>query len=72
MRLIRLLRGSFWSPPEDREDEVRGQLMRPIFRRIADLQVRFLPYGELGRHRELIARFGEGLKGMHAISRLLV
>jgi type II restriction enzyme len=33
--------------------------------------VRFLPYGELEKHKEAIARFGTGMKGMQAISRIL-
>lgn len=65
-------RGLFLVAPDDREEEVRAQLARPAFRRVSDLGVRFLPYGELGRHREAIARFGEGLKAIHAIARPLV
>ena len=34
--------------------------------------MRYLPYGELEKHRESIARFGEGLKAIHAISKALV
>jgi type II restriction enzyme len=62
----------FLVAPDDRESEVRSQLMRPAFRRVSDLQVRFLPYGELHKNREAIARFGAGLKGINAISRQLV
>ncbi len=65
-------RGLFLVAPDDREDEVRSQLMRPIFRRVSDLQVRFLPYGELQKNREAIAKFGEGLKAINAIARQLV
>ena len=55
--------------PDDREQEVHAQARRPAFRGLADVRVRYLPYGELERHREHIARFGEGLKGILAISR---
>lgn len=65
-------RGLFLVAPDDREDEVRSQLMRPAFRRVSDLQVRFLPYGELQQNREAIAKFGEGLKAINAITRQLV
>jgi type II restriction enzyme len=65
-------RGLFLVAPDDREDEVRAQLMRPVFRRVADMEVRFLPYGELEKNRDSIARFGQGLKAMNAISRKLV
>jgi hypothetical protein len=42
------------------------------FSRVADLDVRYLPYSELEKHREAIARFGIGLKGIEAIARRLV
>jgi type II restriction enzyme len=64
-------KGLFLVAPDDREEEVRSQLRRPIFRRVSDLEVRFLPYGELQKHRETIARFGEGLKAIHAIARTM-
>jgi type II restriction enzyme len=62
-------RGLFLVAPDDREDELRAQLMRPVFRRVAEMEVRFLPYGELAKHRESIARFGQGLKAINAVSR---
>lgn len=64
-------RGLFLVAPDDREDEVRAQLARPAFSRVADLKVRFLPYGELERHRESMARFGAGLKAIDAVARTL-
>lgn len=63
--------GLFLVAPDARENEVKTQLRRPAFSRIGDLQVRFLSYGELENHRDAIARFGTGLKGIHAISRTL-
>jgi type II restriction enzyme len=63
--------GLFLVAPDAREDEVRAQLRRPAFSRIRDLQVRFLPYGELEKNREAIARFGTGMKGVQAIARML-
>lgn len=65
-------KGLFLVAPDNREDEVRAQLRRPAFSRVSDLAVRFLPYGELERHRETMGRFGEGLKAMFAVSRTLV
>jgi type II restriction enzyme len=59
----------FLVAPDDREDEVRAQVTRPAFRDIAALHVRFLPYGELERNREAMARFGEGLKAIQAVAR---
>jgi type II restriction enzyme len=53
--------------PDRREQDVRAQLARPAFSRIADLHVRYLPYGGLEQHREAIARFGRGL---HPIEQL--
>lgn len=61
--------GLFLVAPDAREEEVRAQLRRPAFNRVRDLQVRFLPYGELEKHREAIARFGTGMKGIQAITR---
>ncbi len=66
------LRGLFLVAPDGREHEVRAQLQRPAFRRVADLAVRYLPYSELAKHREAIARFGQGLKPIEAIARVLV
>jgi type II restriction enzyme len=61
----------FLVAPDAREAEVRTQVNRPAFTRVADLNVRYLPYGELGKHREAIARFGSGLKGIEAIAKRL-
>ena len=63
--------GLFLVAPDSREDDVRAQLARPAFSRVADLHVRFLPYGELEKHREAIARFGAGMKAIDAIARSL-
>jgi type II restriction enzyme len=66
------LEGLFLVAPDGREDEVKAQLARPAFSRVADLKVRYLPYGELKTHRESIARFGSGMKAIQAISRDLI
>jgi type II restriction enzyme len=50
---------------------VQAQVRRPAFSGVANLRVRYLPYGELERHRESMARFGEGLKAIQAVSRVL-
>ena len=60
--------GLFLVAPDARESDVRAQLKRPAFSRIGDLDIAYLPYGELAKHREAIARFGSGLKGIKAIS----
>jgi type II restriction enzyme len=62
----------FLVAPDAREDDVRAQLARPAFRAISSLHVRYVPYGELERHREAITRFGTGLKGIEAIARALI
>lgn len=64
-------RGLFLVAPDDRERDVRAQLARPAFSRVTDLDVRYLPYSELEKHREAIARFGTGMKGIEALSRSL-
>ncbi|NUQ10723.1 MAG: type II restriction endonuclease [Gemmatimonadaceae bacterium] len=57
--------------PDAREADVRAQLSRPAFSRVADLDVRFLPYGELERNRDAMARFGSGMKAVEAVARRL-
>ena len=59
----------FLVAPDGREDDVRAQLARPAFSRVSDLRVRYLPYGELERHRETMARFGTGMKAVEAVAR---
>jgi len=66
-----IARELFIVAPDERETEVRAQVRRPAFRSVAELHVRYLPYGELQRHRESMARFGEGLKAIQAVSRVL-
>jgi type II restriction enzyme len=61
----------FLVAPDAREADVRDQLLRPAFSRVADLNVRFIAYGELEAHREAIARFGQGMKAIEAIARRL-
>lgn len=63
------LSGLFLVAPDNREEDVRRQLARPAFSRVADLRLRYLPYSELSRNRDQIARFGSGLKPMYAIAR---
>lgn len=60
--------GLFLVAPDSREGDVRAQLQRPAFSRIADLDVRYLPYGELEQHRTSIARFGTDLRALIEIS----
>jgi type II restriction enzyme len=61
----------FLVAPDGREKDVQQQLNRPAFSRIAELGIRYLPYGELKSNRDSIGRFGAGLKPMLAISRQL-
>ncbi|HEY0777358.1 MAG TPA: type II restriction endonuclease [Gemmatirosa sp.] len=61
--------GLFLVAPDAREADVRDQIRRPAFSRVADLRVRYLPYSELERHRETMARFGHGMKSVEAIAR---
>lgn len=58
--------------PDSREEDVRAQLRRPAFARVADLKIRFLPYSELEKNREAMARFGTGLKSVEAVSRPII
>lgn len=62
-------RNFFLVAPDDREADVRTQFSRPAFSRVGELDLRYLPYSELRNHREAIARFGSGLKGILAIAR---
>ncbi|MCW1431945.1 type II restriction endonuclease [Novosphingobium sp. JCM 18896] len=63
--------GLFLVAPDAREADVRAQLQRPAFSRINDLDISYLPYGELEHNKEAIARFGSGLKAIKAIARRL-
>jgi len=63
--------GLYLVAPDGREGDVMAQLRRPAFSRVRDLGVRYLPYGELERHRESMARFGQGLKAVESVSRRL-
>ena len=67
----RTIHALFLVAPDEREADVRAQLQRPAFQGIARLHVRFLPYGELERHRQAMARFGAGLKAIDAVARTL-
>jgi type II restriction enzyme len=69
---VQIARELFIVAPDNRASEVQAQVQRPAFRDIAGLQIRYLPYGELERHRDSMARFGEGLKAITAVSRPLV
>lgn len=61
--------GMYLVAPDAREAEVRAQIRRPAFSRVADLKVRYLPYGELRANREAIMRFGKGLHPIEALTR---
>ena len=63
--------GLFLVAPDSRENEVRQQLRRPAFSRVSELGIRYVPYGELGRQRDAIARFGSGLGPLRSISKAL-
>ncbi|GJG89696.1 hypothetical protein tb265_48770 [Gemmatimonadetes bacterium T265] len=61
--------GLFLVAPDGRDEDVRAQLARPAFGRVADPRVRFLRYGELEQHRGVMARFGSGMKSVEAVAR---
>lgn len=65
------VRGLFLVAPDAREGDVRAQLARPAFSRVADLRVRYLPYSELEKNRGAMARFGEGMRAVEAVARSL-
>lgn len=58
----------FLVAPDAREQDVRSQFSRPAFSRVSELNVRYLGYSQLKQHKDAIARFGTGLKGIAAIS----
>lgn len=61
----------FLVAPDDRQQQVAQQLRRPAFSRVAELGIRYLPYGQLTQHGAAIQRFGSGIKPLMEISRLL-
>jgi hypothetical protein len=58
----------FLVAPDSRESDVRAQFARPAFSRVAELDLRFLPYTALQQHRESMARFGSGMKALDAVA----
>ena len=60
--------GFFLVAPDSREADVRQQLARPAFSRIADIGVRYIPYSALEEHRHAMARFGTGMKALDAVA----
>lgn len=65
------LKGIYLVAPDKREDEIRAQLNRPAFQAVSELQVRYLPYSELFKHKDAMGRFGQGLKAVEAIAKRL-
>lgn len=55
--------------PDGRAPDVLAQLQRPAFSSARNQRFRFLPYSELQKNRESIARFGNGLKPIEAIAK---
>jgi type II restriction enzyme len=66
-----VLNGMFLVAPDDREKQIRAQLSRPAFTSVGAMDVRYLSYSELDRHRDAIIRFGEGLKAIRSIAKKL-
>ena len=79
VRMLDLARGGgakalealFLVAPDNREKDVRAQLARPAFSGIADTNVRYISYTDLRENRDAIARFGSGMKAIHALSKAL-
>ena len=78
VRLLDLAQGAqlnaclplFLVAPDKREEEVRAQLLRPAFRAVSrELRLRYLPYGDLEKNKDAMARFGQGLKPIEAIAK---
>ncbi|MFC3832957.1 MULTISPECIES: type II restriction endonuclease [Deinococcus] len=67
----RAVQGLYLVAPDEREADVRGQVRRPAFQAVTHLNMRYLPYSELERHREAMGRFGQGLRAVEAIARRL-
>src|SRR3546814_16059174 len=59
----------FLVAPDRREADVRAQFARPAFSRVAELNLRYLPYSDLETPHPSIPRFGQGLKPIEAITR---
>jgi type II restriction enzyme len=68
---IEELHGLYLVAPDKREADVRAQLARPAFSRIADMTVRYLPYSELEQHRHAVGKFGMGVAALEKISHRL-
>lgn len=58
----------FLVAPDARESDARAQFARPAFSRVGELDLHFLPYNALEKHREAMARFGSGMKALDAVA----
>jgi type II restriction enzyme len=65
------LHSLFLVAPDNREPDVRAQIARPAFSRIADLPLRYLPYSALEQHRDAMGRFGAGVAALETVSHRL-
>ncbi len=65
------LEALFLVAPDSREKDVRAQLARPAFSDITETNVRYISYSDLKDNRTAIARFGSGMKAIHALSKAL-
>lgn len=65
------IHGLFIVAPDDREEQVRAEWTRPAFSHASGFSVRFLPYSELKKNREAMAKFGHGMKAIDSIARPL-
>lgn len=61
----------FLVAPDNRRDVVAQQLKRPVFSRVSELGIRYIPYNQLKEHRETIGRFDSSIKPLMEISQLL-
>jgi type II restriction enzyme len=64
--------GMYLVAPDGREEEVRVQLARPAFSRVQDLRVRYIAYSDLEKNRDVMGKFGQGMKAVDAIARTLI
>jgi type II restriction enzyme len=65
------LKGVYLVAPDAREEDVRRQLSRPAFQKITELKFRFLAYSDFEMNRDAMSKFGEGLKAIESVSRVL-
>ena len=56
--------------PDEREGEVRAQLVRPTFRELVNKPA-LIKFSDIETHCEALCRFGHGFEAVHKIAKVV-